>query len=124
VSTSRHAPGSFTAQKSARTSAADALRILDRELPHVGQATVRSVHLFRQPIVLSDDVALLVKRGRVGERPAGSQRADLCEDPRVSDCTAGDRHSVDARVMDHVEAGLGVEQIAAAQHDAITGMFF
>ena len=51
--------------------------------------------------------------------PAASARA--CEKTHgIPDRAAGHRHAVNARIADHVEAGLGIEQIAAAEHDPFT----
>ena len=49
------------------------LRVLDAELAHVGQAALGAVELFGQAVVLGDHVALLVERGRLGQRQAGGQ---------------------------------------------------
>jgi len=53
-----------------------------------------------------------------------SKGASLLEDPRIADRTSGNRDSIDAGEFDHVEASLGVEQIAATEYGAIAGVLF
>ena len=50
----------------------------------------------------------------------------MCKYPRVADRTAGHCHAVRARVTHHVEARLGREQVAAAEHHAFArvGLYF
>jgi hypothetical protein len=48
----------------------------------------------------------------------------LVEDPRIADRAASDRDPVDTRIVNHVEAGLSVEKVAAAEHDAVAGVLF
>ena len=100
------------------------LRVFDGEFSHVGQTSLRTVRFFGQTIVLADDVALLVKRRRIWQRLSGRERAGLRKNPRVADCTAGHRHAIDARVANHVETRLGIEQVAAAKHDPVACNLF
>jgi len=48
----------------------------------------------------------------------------LLKDPGVADRAAGHRHAVHAGGLQHVEAILGREQIAAAEHRSPGGVLF
>src|SRR4051794_3095238 len=71
-------------------------RILDRELPHVGQTSVSPVELLREPVVLANYFALFMQRWRFRQQSASSERTYLTEDPRVADRTASHGHAINA----------------------------
>src|SRR5258705_1579092 len=51
------------------------LRVFDCEFSHIRQTSFGSVRLFCKPVMLADDVALLVQRWRGLQRLAGRERA-------------------------------------------------
>src|SRR3954471_7787218 len=94
-------------------------RVLNCELTHVWQPPLRTIELLGEAIVLKNDFALLMQCRRSGKWAPGSECTHLRENPRVSNCTASDGYAVNARVLNHVNACLCREQVAAAEHHAI-----
>src|SRR4029077_18380099 len=62
--------------------------------------------------------------GRIGQWLAGGQRPRLAKDPGVANRPAGGGDSVNARLADHIQAGLRREKISAAKHHAGTCVSF
>src|SRR3954453_15142560 len=94
-------------------------RVLNCELTHVWQASLRTIELLGEAIVLKNDFALLMQCRRRRQWAPSGERTHLRENPWVSNRTASDRYALDGRVLHHVDACLCREQVAAAEDHAI-----
>src|SRR6478735_4291862 len=95
------------------------LSIFNCELSHIGQATLSAVKLFRQTIMLSNDVTLLMQRGRIRQQTPFRKCADLLKNPRVANCAAGDRNPVHSRELHHIQACLSSKKVATSEDHSI-----
>src|SRR3954452_9600498 len=74
-------------------------RVLNCELTHVWQASLRTIELLGEAIVLKNDFALFMQRRRSGKCAPATDCTHLPQNPRVSNCTASDICGVNSRVL-------------------------
>ena len=91
-------------------------------LAHYSRGAIVAKELPRQLAVFGNHGALFGDGRRIRLGASGEQSLALAKDPRVADAAPCNGHAVHTGLLQHPNAILGAEQVAAAQHDAIAGI--